>query len=262
MRFVLLAVAFLTAATGRAAAQAASPAGAEVPVDLELVLAVDVSGSVDPSEARLQRDGYVAALTDPEIIHVIRGGFLGRIVVTYVEWAGPATQRTVVPWRVIADEASALEFVDLVKEAPFRSARGTSISGAIDFGATLFEPNGFDGIRRVIDVSGDGVNNGGRDVRAARDDAVARGITINGLPVMPGSEQADGRPQGLSAGGWTPPDLDLYYERNVIGGPGAFMVPAHSFEDFGRAVKAKLVREIAGGPASGKAASGPVRPVR
>ena len=215
---------------------AAGAARADEPVDLELVLAVDVSGSVDPEEARLQRDGYVGALTDPKVQAAIHGGPYGRIAVVYVEWAGDSFQRIVVPWTLLGDPASVEAFASAVAEAPIASAQWTSISGAIDFCARLFDGNGYEGARRVIDVSGDGVNNRGRPVEWARDQAVAAGITINGLPIL------NDRPNPW--GGGPTLDLDGYYRDHVIGGPGAFLVPAVSFEAFAEAILSKLLLEI------------------
>ncbi|WP_448205061.1 DUF1194 domain-containing protein [Azospirillum sp. sgz302134] len=217
---------------------AATAARAEVPVDLELVLAVDVSGSVDPEEARLQRDGYVQALTNPKVQAAIHGGPLGRIAVIYVEWAGDTFQRIVVPWTLVGDPASVDALASSVAESPIASAQWTSISGAIDYCARLFDDNGFEGARRVIDVSGDGVNNRGRPVEWARDQAVSAGITINGLPIL------NDRPNPW--GGAAPIDLDGYYRDHVIGGPGAFLVPAINFESFADAILSKLLLEISG----------------
>ncbi len=222
-------------------ASGAPPTRAEVPVDLELVLAVDVSGSVDTEEAKLQRQGYIDAIANPKVVEAITAGPMGRIALTYVEWAGENHQQVIVGWRVVDGQASALAFSDLLVETPVTEGRYTSISTAIDFVVPLFENNGFEGIRRVIDVSGDGVNNRGRPVTEARDDALARGITINGLPII------NDRPNPF--GTFTPRDLDQYYETNVIGGPGAFVMKAESFQSFGEAILAKLLREIAHAPA-------------
>lgn len=230
-------------------AVAQRPAAAEE-VDLELVLAVDTSGSVDPVEARLQRGGYVTAFTDRRVVDAIVRGTIGRIAVTYFEWAGPGFQRILVPWRIIDGPESAASFAAEIEDNNFVSMRGTSISGAIDFAAPLFDANAFEGLRRVIDVSGDGVNNGGRWVQTARDQAVAKGIVINGLAIL-----GDGPGGGGGGGGdfdrgfgwrYNVPDLDKYYEENVIGGPGAFVVVAKDFGAFADAIVAKLIREIAG----------------
>lgn len=216
----------------------ACAAVAAEPVDLELALAVDVSGSIDDEEAQLQRDGYVAAFKDPAVIRAIEEGMLGRIAVAYYEWAGFNRVRVIVDWQLIEDTKSAHAFAGLLTLEPPRTVRRTSISSAIDFGVPYFGRNGFDGTRRVIDVSGDGANNSGDLVTRARDRAVAAGVTINGLPII------NGRPGPF---GWPPiEDLDLYYRDCVIGGPGAFMVVANSFDEFAEAVRRKLILEIAG----------------
>lgn len=217
----------------------AAPAGAEdVPVDLELILAVDISRSIDMEEAELQRAGYVAALRDPDVVRAIQSGMLGRIAVTYVEWAGVHTRHTVVPWTLIETEDDAGRFAERVEFAPIQFAMWTSIGGAIGYAMPLFSANGFEGTRRVIDISGDGPNNNGPLVAMARDRAVEAGITINGLPILNGR---------VSPGGFPPmANLDLYYIDCVIGGPGAFIVAADGFESFGKAIRSKLITEIAG----------------
>ncbi len=229
----LLALALALIAVSPAAAQ-------EVPVDVELVLAVDISGSVDETEAVQQRQGYIAALADPAVARAIRSTFTGRVAVTYVEWAGADMQDVVVPWTVLDGEASAQAFSAAIAEAPYRRAMWTSVSGAIDFSVPLFDNNGFAGERLVIDVSGDGVNNRGRSVVQARDEAVARGITINGLPILNDRAQPMGMPTPMEVA------LDRYYADNVIGGPGSFIVPALGFDEFKEAILQKLILEIAG----------------
>ena len=196
-----------------AAVNAAS--AAEAAVDIELVLAVDVSGSMDDDELVLQRYGYVAALRHADVIDAIRSGFLGRIAVIYVEWAGPYSQVVTVPWRIIDGEASAREFAAILDDAPTAFIRGTSISGGLEFSAKLFDDNGIDGTRRVIDVSGDGANKQGIPVEVARDSVLARGIVINGLPLL-----LKPRLYEYVGGG----GLDDYYDDCVIGGPGAFVI--------------------------------------
>lgn len=212
-------------------------ARADIPVDLELALAVDVSLSIDADEARLQRQGYIEAFRDPYVIGAIRSGVLGRIAVAYFEWAGAGRVRLVVGWTLIDGPDSAHAFADTLGRKFVGSARYTSISGAIDFALPLFD-NGFEGTRRVIDVSGDGPNNRGRLVSRARDKAVATGVTINGLPILD-----DG---GGPFSRFNIPDLDLYYRDCVIGGPGAFLVVAVNYKDFARAIRRKLILEIAG----------------
>lgn len=236
-RAVAFAVFFWLAGPLPGPFQVSRPAQAQTPVDLELVLAIDVSGSVDPEEAKLQRDGYIAAFLNPRIQKAITGGPYGRIVVTYVEWAGDAMQRTVVGWTVLQDRRSLENFVSAIGEAPMTSAHWTSISGAIDYSVKLFG-QGYEGTRRVIDISGDGENNRGRPAEWARDEAVARGITINGLPIL------NDRPNPW--GGAPTANLEEYYRNSVIGGPGAFLVPAKDFEAFGEAVLKKLLLEISG----------------
>lgn len=205
-------------------------------VDVELVLAVDVSFSMDPDEQALQREGYREALTSPEFLNALRQGMHGKIAVTYVEWAGATDQRVIVPWRLIDGAASAQAVANEIGGKPMRRAYRTSISGALLFAAPLFEQSGYRGIRRVIDVSGDGTNNQGQLVTVAREDVLSRGITINGLPIMlkrpmPGSVDIE--------------DLDIYYEDCVIGGPGAFVVPTRERERFKEAIRTKLVLEVA-----------------
>lgn len=217
---------------------AAAPAPGLEPVDVELVLAVDVSRSVDEVEAQLQRQGYVDAFRNPRVIRAIANGPLGRIGVAYVEWAAADFQRLVIGWTLVKDAASAADFADRLAGAPRLSWGWTSVSGAIDFSVPLFGQV-FDGTRQVIDVSGDGRNNSGRPAAAARDDAVARGITINGLAIM-NDRTNFGRPPDR--------ELDDWYRENVVGGPGSFLVVAEDFEAFGEAVLNKLLKEIAARP--------------
>jgi hypothetical protein len=223
---------------GLAGAAGPARAAAVETVDLALVLAVDVSGSVDPYEANLQRQGYVRALMHPQVVKAITSGEHKRIAVTYIEWAGSYFQRVVVDWSVISDMASARAFVSRLNEVPPITERWTSISGAIDFAMQRFAACMCRAERRVIDISGDGPNNSGRPVRAARDDAVKQGVTINGLPIVNNRPNPWGRPP--------PPNLDKYYFNNVIGGPGAFIVVARGFKNFAEAIRNKMVRELAG----------------
>lgn len=228
-----LFAAFLVLAAGRGAA-----AEGDVAVDLELVLAVDVSGSIDPLEALLQREGYMQALTSPEVVRAVTGGPLGRIAVTYVEWADSGNVRQVVGWQVVDGLASAELLADRLVDASIMSGQRTSISGAVAFALPLFRDNGFAGTRRVIDISGDGPNNHGLPVLAARDAANAEGVTLNGLAIL------NDRPGPLGYPGLR--DLDLYYEGCVITGAGAFVLVAEGFDDFAAAIRRKLVLEIAG----------------
>ncbi|PWC36258.1 DUF1194 domain-containing protein [Azospirillum sp. TSO35-2] len=224
----------------------AAPAAAQTPVDLELVLAIDVSGSVDPDEAKLQRNGYVQALMNTKVQDAIHGGPFGRIAATYIEWAGEEYQHVVVDWTELSDPASIERFAAAVAEAPMITEQWTSISGVIDRVVPMFDANGFEGTRRVIDISGDGENNRGRPVELARDAAVGRGITINGLPIL------NDRPNPW--GGAAPNDLEGYYRDHVIGGPGAFLVPARDFEAFADAILNKLLLEVSGREPTGGAA--------
>jgi hypothetical protein len=208
-----------------------------MPVDVELVLGVDISYSMDPEEQALQREGYIKALTSREFLQALRQGMHGKIAVTYFEWAGYSDQRVVVPWRLVEGPESADAFAGEIAAAPYRRAARTSISGAINFGSSLFETSGYRGVRRVIDISGDGANNNGQLVTTSRDEAVSKGITINGLPIMlkrPNTFTMDIE------------NLDVYYEDCVIGGPGAFIIPIHNREQFKEATRTKLVLEIAG----------------
>lgn len=211
---------------------------AALPVDLELVLAVDISGSIDTEEAKLQREGYVAAFVHPEVVRAITGGYHGRIAVAYVEWASAWDQRLVVGWRLIEDPASAEAFAAELAAAPIQIGQRTSISAAIDYALPMFEGNGFEAERRVIDISGDGPNNDGEAIWFARGRADAKGVVVNGLPIINDRPNRWGFP--------TSPDLDRYYEGCVVTGPGAFVVVAESFATFGEAVRRKLLLEIAG----------------
>jgi Protein of unknown function (DUF1194) len=206
-------------------------------VDLELILAVDVSYSMDPDEQALQREGYVSALTSPEFLTALKAGIHGRIALAYFEWANANDQKILLPWRLIDGPVSAQAVAEEINRAPYRRAYRTSIAGALLFGSRLFESSGHRGIRRVIDVSGDGTNNEGPLIVPTREAVVANGITVNGLPIMlkkpqPGSIDIE--------------DLDIYYEDCVIGGPGAFVVPIKEREKFKDAVRTKLVFEVAG----------------
>ncbi len=227
-----------------AIAMAATPsAAADEVVDVELVLAVDVSLSMQASELEIQRRGYSAGIADPSVWSAIRGGLHQKIAITYVEWAGRGQYRVVVPWTVIDGPEDALEVARIIGETPTGGLRRTSISSAIDISAGLFEENGIRGLKRVIDVSGDGPNNQGRPVADARDEAVAKGIIINGLPLM----TRDGSPFSY----FDIPDLDRFYSDCVIGGPGSFVLPVNEWSQFPEAVRRKLVLELASRPATG-----------
>jgi hypothetical protein len=209
---------------------------AQTAVDLELVIAVDVSLSMDLDEQRLQRDGYLAAFRDPEVHKSITSGPNGRIIVTYMEWAGPPTQQVVLPWTMIDSAQAARAFADRLEAVPISRARMTSISAALQYSGRLFESSGAKGIRRVIDVSGDGPNNAGAPVVPVRDELVAKGIVINGLPIM----------LKLAQGFFDLAELDLYYADCVIGGTGSFMIPIKERSEFQTATRRKLLLEIAG----------------
>ena len=215
-----------------------TPAHAETEVDLELVLLVDVSRSMSEEELEIQRRGYAEALQSDEIYKAIRQGFLGRIALSYVEWAG--TQQVIVDWRLLETPEDLRAFATTLTAQFNPALRRTSITNALLFGAAMFDDNGFAGLRRVIDISGDGPNNQGGLVTQARDHVVGQGITINGLPLMTN----DGfGPQ------WHLDNLDLYYQTCVIGGPGSFVVPVTDWAQFPTAVRRKLVQEMSGAPA-------------
>jgi hypothetical protein len=216
---------------------ASAAAAQDQPVDLELALGIDVSGSVDDEEAMLQRQGYIAAFRHPDVIRAIEQGILGRIAVAYYEWAGYGHMRIVTDWRLIDGAEAAHAFANSLERNPPETAYRTAIASAIDFAVTYFDVNDFEGTRRVVDISGDGANNWGGAVTAARDRAVAQGVIINGLPIVNNRPGPSGRPQLAN--------LDLYYENCVIGGPGAFLVVANSFPEFAEAVRRKLIIEIA-----------------
>lgn len=216
-------------------ASVAVAAGPAIPVDLELVIAVDISGSMDPEEQAVQRAGYVEAIRHPDFIEAIASGAYRRIAVTYVEWAGSGWQKTVIPWWLVDSRATAEAFANELSAEPISSFNGTSISAALTYGASLFGDNGFDGGRRTIDISGDGPNNSGGPVVAARDAVVESGIVINGLPVMI-------RPSPIF------PAMDRYYADCVIGGPGAFVLPVRNVAEFDEAIRRKLVLEVAAQP--------------
>lgn len=205
-------------------------------VDLELVLAVDVSLSMDLEEQRLQREGYVAAFRDPEIHKAITSGPNGRIAVTYLEWAGPPSQQVVLPWTVVDGAQAANALADRLENAPISRARMTSISAALESSRRLLEASATRGIRRVVDVSGDGPNNAGSPVVPVRDELIASGIVINGLPIM----------LKMPAGFFDLADLDHYYTDCVIGGTGAFMIPIKERSEFLSATRRKLLLEISG----------------
>jgi hypothetical protein len=200
-------------------------------VSVHLVLAVDVSGSVNEARFELQREGYAAAFRSQAVLQAIRSTGTGSIAVAMLQWTGPALHVVAVDWTLINDAASAERFADSIAAAPRALfGGGTSISGAVDYALTMFSQSPFQSQRHVVDVSGDGANNRGRPAEDARDDAVSAGLQINGLPILT-----------------LEPELDAYYRENVIGGPGAFVIAARSYEEFAVAIRNKLVTEIAGG---------------
>ncbi len=228
---LLLALLLPAAATGQVP---------DRPVDVELMLAVDVSGSMDPEEHALQRQGYVRAIRSDAFRRAVKGGFIGRIALAYVEWGGIGRQAVILPWVSIESDADIEAAAERLAAAPVIPLRGTSLSSILDFAGGTFAGNGFEGLRRVIDVSGDGPNNTGGPVIDARDRVLKRGITINGLPIMI-------RP--ALHGGPTTPTLDEYFAACVIGGPGSFVLPVRRIEALADAIHRKLVLEIAGSPA-------------
>jgi hypothetical protein len=215
-------------------------ARAAEPVDLLLVLSSDVSRSVDHPKFLLQREGYAAAISDPQVLDAIKSGPHQRIAICFVEWSGFGAQKLVIDWTMIDGPAPARKFGDQLLELPRSFADRTSISGGIEFAAAQLERAPFQAARRTIDVSGDGTNNAGRDVKLARDETVAKGIVINGLVIL------SDRPVPWNAEHTNPPGgLEKYYQDNVIGGPGAFVLVAENFHSFGRAIIKKLIAEIA-----------------
>jgi hypothetical protein len=216
-------------------------ARAAEPVDVELVLAVDVSRSVDQVEQEMQFRGYAAAFRDRRLVEGIAGGPLGQIAVTFFTWSDWHIQEHLVPWMKIDGAESAERFAAAIDAAPRRTWLYTSISGAVDFASRLFG-QGYEGTRKVVDISGDGMNNSGRPLPDARADALGQGIVLNGLAVL------DRSPQPWAA---SLPPLDEYFRNEVIGGPGAFLMVAEGFDAFESAVKRKIIREIAAAPPPG-----------
>jgi hypothetical protein len=222
-------------------------------VDLALVLAVDVSRSIDEQEFQLQRQGYAAALTNPRVLSAIHSGPFRGIAVSYIEWSTDHEQRVVVDWTVVRDEEAAATVAHAILAAPRPFAARTSISAAIDFSVRHFERSGVEAVRRIVDVSGDGTNNSGRAVVDARDAAVAAGVTINGLAIINERAAESG---GIVRYHVQPPEgLPEYFRQNVIGGPGAFLLQVQGFASFAEAITNKLVNEIAAAPPPSKHAT-------
>lgn len=209
----------------------------EAQVDVELVLAVDVSYSMDLEELAIQREGYAQAIVSPDFLQALKSGPHGKVAVTYFEWAAANDQKVIIPWRVVDGPETADAVAAEIMKAPLRRASRTSISGAINFGMQLFGENPYKGLRRVIDISGDGPNNNGEPVLIARDAALEKGVTINGLPVM--VKQASYATMDIE-------QLDIYYEDCVIGGAGSFVVPIKERAKFKEAIRTKLILEVAG----------------
>lgn len=232
----------LAAALAAPAILRAGPARALEPVDVELVLAVDVSRSVDAEEQEMQFRGYANAFRDPRLAEAMMRGPIGSVAVTLFTWSDWNIQEHLVPWMLLDSPAACERFARTVDAAPRRTHLYTSISGAIDFAAGLFG-QGYEGTRRVVDISGDGINNSGRDVALARQEALDQGIVLNGLAVL------DRTPPPAGLGQMQP--LDEYYQERVIGGPGAFLMVAEGFESFEQAVRRKIIREVASVPAHG-----------
>ena len=234
VRLLVLAASLLSLGT---------PLRAQEPVDLLLVLASDVSRSVDTRKFQLQREGYAAALSNPKVVDAIRSGPHGRIAICFVEWSGVTSQKLVIDWTIVSDAASARKIGDQLIELPRAFADRTSISAGIEFAMSQLERAPFRGVRRTIDVSGDGTNNSGRDVALARDEALAKGVTINGLVILSDSPLPWNPEHTNPPGG-----LDAYYRNNVIGGAGAFVMVAENHNSFGQAIVKKMIAEIAFNP--------------
>jgi hypothetical protein len=235
MRVITALLTFLIIATASIPA-----ARADDDVDLLLVLAVDVSRSIDATKFQLQREGYASAISDARVLDAIRSGRAGRIGLSFVEWSGVGAQKVVVDWTAIGDATSAKGFGDRLLEAPRSFADRTSISGAIQFAMGQFDKSPYTAARHTIDISGDGTNNAGRDVAMQRDEAVAKDITINGLPILSDT------PMSWNPDHTNPPGgLAAYYGANVIGGPNAFVMVAENFNSFGQAIVKKMIAEVA-----------------
>jgi hypothetical protein len=234
--------------TGGDAASVAAPGrNAEAPrqladkeatpsVDVELIIAVDVSYSMDMDELAVQREGYAQAIVSKEFLQALKTGPNGKVAVTYFEWAASNDQKIIIPWRVIDGPETADAVANEIMRTPVRRASRTSISGAIYFAMPLFDEDPYRGLRRVIDISGDGPNNNGAPVTPARDEALSKGIVINGLPIM--VKEPSYSTMDID-------NLDWYYEDCVIGGPGSFVVPIKDREKFKEAIRTKLTEEVA-----------------
>jgi hypothetical protein len=231
---------FLLTLAALAASFSAAPRVRAEGVDLLLVLAADVSRSVDHQKFILQREGYAAAISNPQVLDAIRSGPHGKIALNFLEWSGYGAQKVVIDWTAIDGPAAARRVGDQLVEAPRSFADRTSISGGIDFSVEQLKRSPFKSTRQTIDVSGDGTNNAGRDVRLSRDEAVKQGIVINGLVIL-SERQVPWNPEHTNP----PGGLEKYFKDNVVGGPGSFVVVADGFESFGRAIIKKMIAEIA-----------------
>ena len=232
-----LAVLVSSGLAGLACARAAEP------VDLLLALAMDVSRSMEQPKFLLQREGYAAAITNPQVLAAIRSGAHQKIAICFIDWSGAGEQKLVIDWSIIDSAETARHFGDLIFEAPRSFNDRTSIGGGIAFAAAQIARAPYEAERRAIDVSGDGTNNAGRDVQIVRDQAVAKGITVNGIPILTELQYARIPEHTNPPGG-----LEKYYRDNVIGGPGSFVMVAEDFETFGKSMVKKLIAEIAGLP--------------
>jgi len=226
----LSALLAVTSAPGRAAEQ----------VDLLLVLASDVSRSVDTRKFQLQREGYAAALSNPRVIEAIKSGPHGRIAICFIEWSGATSQKVVIDWTIVSDMASARKIGDQMLELPRSFADRTSISAGLEYAMNQLEQAPFQATRRTIDVSGDGTNNSGRDIASVRDEVLAKSVTINGLVIL-SDTPLPWNPEHTNP----PGGLDEYYRRNVTGGPGSFVMVAENHNSFGQAIVKKMIAEIA-----------------
>ncbi|MGJ4946134.1 DUF1194 domain-containing protein [Bradyrhizobium sp. HKCCYLS1011] len=230
-------VADVAAAPRAQPTQQLSEKEAAASVDVELIIAVDVSYSMDLDELAIQREGYAQAISSKEFMQALKNGPHGRVSITYFEWAASGDQKIIIPWRLIDGPESADAVAAEIMKTPIRRASRTSISGAIYFAVPLFDDDPYRGLRRVIDISGDGPNNSGAPVTIARDAALAKGIVINGLPIM--VKEPSYSTMDID-------NLDYYYEDCVVGGPGSFVVPIKSREEFKEAIRTKLLMEVAG----------------
>ena len=232
-------VCLLLAALVLAASPASAQTTAEEVVDLELVLLADATGSIDTAEIKFQREGYASAITDPQVLNAITGGLHGKIAVTYVEWGDLNSQQVVVPWTVISDAGGAQKIAKVLRTMPRLAFGSNAIGAALIRGMQLLETNAYKGLRRVIDLSADSANNwNGPPIPEVRDVITAKGITINGLAILCRDLECGGRPVTY--------DLEEAFRRDIVGGPGAFVVTAGDMKSFAAAVKRKLILEIAG----------------